>query len=322
MKHAYTKRTFVTGGAGFIGSHYINYAAKKYPNEIFVNIDALTYAAHLDNVTVSDRKNYAFEKADICDVAAMTALFEKYQPTGVIHFAAESHVDLSIVDPSICMRTNVEGTNVLLKLARDHGVSRFHFISTDEVYGGLALTDTPRVETSPFNPGNPYSASKAGAELLALSYHHTYGLPLVITRSSNNYGPHQDASKLIPKFISRLLEGKAVPLYAQGQNVRDWLYVEDNVRAIDLVFRKGRVGEIYNIGGGYELTNIAVTKTLLTAFKKGEDSIEYVSDRPGHDLRYSLSSEKIAHELGWKPKVDFASGIKKTIQYYKRRAAA
>ncbi len=321
MKHAFKKRTFVTGGAGFIGSTYLNYAVKKYPNELFINIDSLTYAADLRNVRVSERKNYVFEKADITDVGAMTALFDAYEPTGVIHFAAESHVDFSIVDPSTCIKTNVEGTNTLLKLARDRGVARFHLISTDEVYGSLALIDTPRTEESPYNPGNPYSASKAAAELLAMAYHHTYGLPVVITRSSNNYGPHQDATKLIPKFITNLLAHKKVPLYASGVNVRDWLYVEDNARAVDLVFRKGANGAAYNIGGGHELTNIDVTRTLLKALKKTEESIEHVADRPGHDLRYSLSSEKIMRELGWKPKVDFASGIKKTIQYYKKRAA-
>lgn len=322
MKHEFKKRTFVTGGAGFIGSNYLNYAVKRHPNELFVNIDSLTYAADLRNVRVSDRKNYVFEKADITDVGAMTALFDAYEPTGVIHFAAESHVDFSIVDPSTCIKTNVDGTNTLLKLARDRGVERFHFISTDEVYGSLTLTDAPRTEDSPYNPGNPYSASKAAAELLTMAYHHTFGLPVVMTRSSNNYGPHQDATKLIPKFITNLLADKKVPLYASGENVRDWLYVEDNARAVDLVFRKGVDGSVYNIGGGNELTNIDVTRALLDAFKKTEASIEYVADRPGHDFRYSLSSEKIMRELGWKSKVDFASGIKKTIQYYKKRVAA
>jgi len=317
----YKKRIVVTGGAGFIGSNYLNYAVKKYPKELFINVDMLTYAADPRNVTVQNRKNYAFEKADICDVAAMINIFEKYKPTHLIHFAAESHVDQSIVDPSLCIKTNVEGTNTLLRLARDGGVARFHLISTDEIYGGLAKNDAPRTESDPYDPRNPYSASKAAAEMLFLSYAHTYGLPGVVTRSSNNYGPRQDASKLIPKFIHTLLEGKKVPLYAEGENMRDWIYVDDNVRAIDLVFRKGRNGEIYNIGGGHELTNYEVTKVLLHLLKKTEKEIEYVADRPGHDFRYALSSEKIERELGWKPKVSFADGIKKTVFFYKKRIA-
>jgi len=319
MKSKFKRRNLVTGGAGFIGSNYLNYAVKKYPRELFINVDLLTYAADVRNVTVSKNKNYAFEKADICDGTAMSAIFEKYAPTHVIHFAAESHVDQSIVDPSLCIRTNVDGTNKLLQLARDHAVERFHLISTDEVYGSLTKNDPPRSENSPFNPRNPYSASKVSAELLLRAYTQTYGLPGVITRSSNNYGPNQDATKLIPKFITNLLEGKKVPLYATGENIRDWLYVGDDVRAIDLVFRKGRNGETYNIGGGEEYTNLEITKVLLKSLRKTEKEIEYVADRPGHDFRYALSNKKIEKEFGWKPKVRFADGIKKTIQFYKKR---
>jgi len=244
MKHLFKKRTIVTGGAGFIGSNYLNYAVKKYPRELFINVDALTYAADVRNITVPDKKNYAFEKADICDRPAMTAIFEKYKPTHLIHFASETHVDQSIMDPGLCLRTNVEGTNELLLLARDHKLSRFHLVSTDEIYGELGKNDAPFTESSPFDPRNPYSASKAAAELLFMSYQNTFGLPGVITRSSNNYGPRQDVTKLIPKFITHLLRGKKVPLYSVGEHIRDWLYVDDNVRALDLVFRKGTDGGI------------------------------------------------------------------------------
>jgi dTDP-glucose 4,6-dehydratase len=314
----YAKRIMVTGGAGFIGSTYLNYAVKKYPREQFINVDLLTYAANVDNVTVSTRPNYVFEKADIVDQDAMTLLFEKHRPTGIIHFAAETHVDQGIADPSLCVRTNVDGTNTLLRLARDYKVSRFHLISTDEVYGELGLKDSAFTEASPYRPRNPYSASKAAAELLFESYRRTYGLRGVITRSSNNYGPRQDRTKLIPKFISLLLEGKKVPLYATGANIRDWLYVEDNVRAIDLVFRKAKDGSLYNIAGEQEFANIDVTRTLLKLLKKTEKSIEYVTDRAGHDFRYALSNQKIRTELKWTPQVRFADGIQKTIAYYEK----
>jgi dTDP-glucose 4,6-dehydratase len=321
MTHKFKKRILVTGGAGFIGSNYLNYVVKKYPQELFINVDLLTYAADVRNVTVSDKKNYVFEKADICDRDAMTAIFEKYAPTHIIHFAAESHVDQSIIDPSLCIRTNVDGTNNLLQLARDFKLLRFHLISTDEVYGGLTKDDPPCTENSSLNPRNPYSASKASAELLLKSYMQTYDLPGVITRSSNNYGPNQDGTKLIPKFINNLLAGKKVPLYATGENIRDWLYVGDDVHAIDLVFRKGKNGETYNIGGGQEHTNIEITTILLKMLRKNEKEIEYVPDRPGHDFRYALSNKKIEKALGWKPKVRFEDGIKKTIAFYRQRRA-
>ena len=319
MKWLFIKRTIVTGGAGFIGSHYLNYAVRKYPRELFINVDALTYAADLHNIAVGKNKNYVFEKADICDIPAMASIFEKYKPTHIIHFAAETHVDQSITNPSLCVKTNVEGTSNLLQLARAYKLSRFHQISTDEVYGDLATDDEPFTEDSPYNPRNPYSASKASAELLVMSYNHTYGLSSVITRSSNNYGPGQDVTKLIPKFINCLLEGKKVSLYAKGDNIRSWMYVKDNVRATDLVFRKGRDGEIYNIGGGEEYTNLEVTKMLLHILRKSEKEIEFVADRPGHDFRYALSNEKIEREFGWKPVVSFEEGIKKTIAFYKKK---
>ncbi|MEK7480179.1 MAG: dTDP-glucose 4,6-dehydratase [Patescibacteria group bacterium] len=319
MKPLFKRRTIVTGGAGFIGSNYLNYAVKKYPRELFINVDALTYAADVRNITVQGKKNYVFEKADICDRATMTAIFEKYKPTHLIHFASETHVDQSIMDPGLCLRTNVGGTNELLLLARSHKLSRFHLVSTDEIYGELGKNDAPFTEESPYDPRNPYSASKAAAELLFMSYQNTFSLPGVITRSSNNYGPRQDVTKLIPKFITNLLHGKKVPLYSVGEHIRDWLYVDDNVRALDLVFRKGRDGGIYNIGGSSEYTNLDVTKTLLRMLRKTEKEIEYVADRAGHDFRYALSSKRIGRELGWKPRVRFENGIKKTISFYKKR---
>ncbi|MDO8552910.1 MAG: dTDP-glucose 4,6-dehydratase [bacterium] len=319
MKSKFDRRTIVTGGAGFIGSNYLNYAVTKYPRELFINVDALTYAADLRNVSVENRKNYAFEKSDICDVASMTDIFNKYRPTHLIHFAAETHVDQSIKNPSICIKTNVEGTNNLLQLALDYKLSRFHLVSTDEIYGDLTAYAPPFTEDSLYNPRNPYSASKASAELLLLSYIHTYNLQGVITRSSNNYGPGQDATKLIPKFITFLLEGKKVPLYAKGGNIRSWLYVEDNVKATDLVFRKGKAGEIYNIGSREEYTNFEITKKLLHLLKKTEKEIEHVADRPGHDFRYALSSQKLENELGWKPRVSFDKGIKRTVVHFKKR---
>lgn len=306
---------------GFIGSNYVNYVVKKYPNEQFINVDSLTYAADIRNITVDKEPNYVSEKVDITDTMRMSYLFEKYKPTHIIHFAAETHVDQSIADPSLCVRTNVDGTNTLLQLARDAKVARFHLVSTDEVYGELGLSDPAFTEDSPYQPRNPYSATKAAAELLALSYLKTYKLPIVITRSSNNYGPNQDRSKLIPKFITLLLEGRKVPLYATGANIRDWIYTEDNVRAIDLVFRKGKNGEIYNIGGEEEKTNLDITKTILKHLKKTESEINFVPDRAGHDFRYALSNNKIKKELKWKPRVKFSDGILKTIAFYKKRAA-
>ena len=318
----YKKRIVVTGGAGFIGSHYLNYAVKKYPRELFINVDALTSAADLRNLTIQKRKNYAFEKADISDFPEMLKVFETYEPTDVLHFAAETHVDQSIVNSSIFVKTNVLGTENLLELSRKHRISRFHLISTDEVYGALELKDRPFTEDSPYNPRNPYSATKAAAELLLHAYMHTYNLPGVITRSSNNYGPRQDQTKLIPKFISNLLQGKKLPLYATGENIRNWIYVDDNVRAIDLVFRKGANGRVYNIGGDDERSNIEVAKIIIRMFKKTDKEIEFVEDRPGHDFRYALSIERINDELFWKPQVKFEEGLKKTIAFYKKRLRA
>lgn len=313
----YDKVVFVTGGAGFIGSNYLNKYVPRHAKYFFVNIDALTYAAKKENVTAAKLSNYAFEKVDIRDAVKLERLFVKYHPTGIIHFAAESHVDLSIKDPNIFIETNVIGTNNLLSLAKKYGIKRFHHISTDEVYGALNDKRGIFTEKSPMAPRNPYSASKAGADLMVMAYYETFGLNVVVTRSSNNYGPNQDTTKLIPSFVSKLLRGEPVPLYGKGENIRDWLYVEDNIDAIDLVFHKGRTGEVYNIGGNCELTNIAVVKKLLALTGRDAASIRYVEDRLGHDFRYALSSEKLTNELGWKPKMDFEKGIRNTLAFYK-----
>ncbi len=315
----YKKTLFITGGAGFIGSNYLNTFVPRYSEYFFVNIDCVTYAADLKNITVAGLPNYAFRKVDIRNVKKLEAVFAEFNPDGVIHFAAESHVDLSIKNPNIFIETNISGTQNLLSLSKTYGVKRFHQISTDEVYGALKDTHGIFTEKTPMNPRNPYSASKAGAELMVMAYHETFGLDTVITRSSNNYGPHQDTSKLIPLFITNLLKGEKVPVYGRGENIRDWLYVEDNVNAIDQVFHSGKSGEIYNIGGNCELPNMTVVKKLLTLTGKTERSIRYVKDRLGHDFRYALESKKIAKELGWKPKTKFEDGIQKTFEYYRNK---
>jgi dTDP-glucose 4,6-dehydratase len=312
------KTIIVTGGAGFIGSNYLNKYVPLHPETLFVNIDSLTYAGNLSNIEVSDCNNYAFEKVDICDYSLIDDVFKKYKPDAIIHFAAESHVDRSIEDPSIFVKTNILGTHNLLTLSKENNVKRFHYISTDEVYGSLSLNENPWTEEYSLDPRSPYSASKASGELLTHSYGETFGLNTVITRSSNNYGPYQDKSKLIPLFITKLLKDEKVPIYGKGENVRDWLYVEDNCDAVELVFRKGKKGETYNIGGGNELSNIELTKKLLDITGKNEDLIENVSDRPGHDLRYAIDITKIKGELGWEPKTSFEEGLNKTVAYYKK----
>jgi len=307
----------VTGGMGFIGSNYLNTAVIRYPNYFFINLDCLTYAANPKNVYVADKPNYIFRKADIRNPKALEKIFSEFSPTDIIHFAAESHVDKSIVSPHDFIETNVHGTHNLLHLAKTHNINRFHHISTDEIYGSLGTKGAPFRESTAFAPNSPYSASKAAADLLVRSYNKTYGLNTVITRCSNNYGPHQDESKLIPLFITRLLKNKKVPLYGKGAQVRDWLYVDDHVQAIDLVFHKGKSGEAYNVGGkNSEKTNLEITNILLKLLGKNNDLIEYVADRPGHDFRYSIDFSKITKELGWQPKVSFEDGIKKTIEYY------
>jgi dTDP-glucose 4,6-dehydratase len=313
------KIIFVTGGAGFIGSNYLNIFVPKYPNETFVNIDALTYAADLKNISISDAPNYIFEKADIRDREIIEELFKKYSPTHIVHFAAESHVDLSITNPHLFVETNVNGTHNLLFLAKKYGTKRFLQVSTDEVYGDLNAHDPAFTENSPIAPNSPYSASKAAAEFLARSYWKTFGLEVVITRCSNNYGPNQDDTKLIPLFIKKLLAGEQVPLYGEGKNVRDWLHVSDHVEAIDLVLRTGKADEVYNIGGNYEVENIEITKKLIALAGRDETAIDRVTDRLGHDFRYAIDSSKIQRELGWKPKHSFEAGLNETFEWFKKK---
>ena len=314
-------RTYlVTGGAGFIGSNYIHYMFQKYDNEIrIINVDKLTYAGNLENLKdIENRENYTFVKADICDSAAITKIFDENDIDRVVHFAAESHVDRSIEDPGIFVQTNVMGTRVLLDASRKFGVKRYHQVSTDEVYGDLPL-DRPDLfftENTPIHTSSPYSASKASADLFVLAYHRTFGTPVTVSRCSNNYGPYHFPEKLIPLMISRALADEELPVYGNGENVRDWLHVSDHCEAIDLIIHKGKVGEVYNIGGHNERTNLQVVQTILKALDKPESLIKYVKDRPGHDRRYAIDPTKIHNELGWLPETKFADGIKKTIQWY------
>lgn len=307
------KSILITGGAGFIGSNYLNTFVPHYKDIHFVNVDALTYAGKLSNITVSDLPNYSFEQVDIRAFTELEKVFATYTPEGVIHFAAESHVDKSIANPDEFIQTNVSGTNNLLRLAVQHKVERFHQISTDEVYGSLQLGDEAFTETHPLAPNNPYSASKAAADLLVRSYHKTFGLNTVITRCSNNFGPYQDDTKLIPLFIKKLKAGETVPLYGDGSNMRDWLHVSDHVRAVDMVFNKGRAGEIYNVGGTHELSNLELVHKLLTLTGRDETAIVHVPDRLGHDFRYAINATKITTQLGWKPTVTFDEGIQELL---------
>ncbi|GAW31241.1 dTDP-glucose 4,6-dehydratase [Carboxydocella sp. JDF658] len=308
------KRILVTGGAGFIGSNFIRYMLKKYPEVRIVNLDKLTYAGNLENLRdIEDNPNYRFVKGDIADPVVVDQLAAEVDY--IVNFAAESHVDRSIEDPSIFIKTNVMGTQVLLDAAKKHGIEKYLQISTDEVYGSLGPTGYFTEET-PLAPNSPYSASKAGADLLVRAYHETYGLPTLITRCSNNYGPYQYPEKLIPFFIKRALADEYLPVYGDGMNIRDWLHVEDHCRAIDLVLQKGRIGEVYNIGGNNERTNIEITRLILQELNKPESLIKFVQDRLGHDRRYAIDASKIKTELGWQPEYTFEQGIKETIKWY------
>ncbi|CCX53389.1 MULTISPECIES: dTDP-glucose 4,6-dehydratase [Veillonella] len=312
-------KVLVTGGAGFIGSNFIFYMLKTYPSYRIICVDKLTYAGNLSTLTsVMTNPNFRFVKADICDRKAINQLFEEEKPDMIVNFAAESHVDRSINNPGIFLETNILGTDVLMDACLKYGIKRYHQVSTDEVYGDLPL-DRPDLlftETTPLHPSSPYSSSKAAADLLVLSYFRTYGLPVTISRCSNNYGPYQYPEKLIPLMIVNALNNQQLPVYGNGQNVRDWLYVEDHCRAIDLVIHKGREGEVYNIGGHNEMANINIVKLICKELGKSEDLITYVADRKGHDLRYAIDPTKIYTELGWLPETKFANGIKKTIQWY------
>ena len=309
----------VTGGAGFIGSNFIFYMLKKHPDSRIVCIDKLTYAGNLSTLrSVMDRPNFRFVKLDICDRAGAFALFEEEKPDCVVNFAAESHVDRSIENPSVFLQTNVIGTGVLMDACRQFGGIRFHQVGTDEVYGDLPL-DRPDLlfhEETPIHTSSPYSASKAGADLLTMAYHRTYGLPVTISRCSNNYGPYQFPEKLIPLMIINCLNRKPLPVYGEGKNVRDWLYVEDHCKAIDLILQNGRIGEVYNIGGHNEMTNIDIVRMICKALGESEDLITHVTDRKGHDLRYAIDPTKIRTELGWFPETPFCEGIKKTVAWY------
>ena len=312
-------KLLVTGGAGFIGSNFIFYERKTHPEDQIVCLDALTYAGNLETLaSVMDDSGFRFVKGDIADRDAVFGLFERERPDYVVNFAAESHVDRSIETPELFLRTNVMGTQVLLDACRSFGVRRYHQVSTDEVYGDLPL-DRPELfftEETPIHTSSPYSASKAAADLLVLAYHRTYQLPATVSRCSNNYGPYHFPEKLIPLMISRALADQTLPVYGNGENVRDWLYVEDHCAAIDLILRNGADGEVYNIGGHNERTNLEVVKTILRELGKPESLITYVKDRPGHDLRYAIDPSKIHRELGWLPKTDFDEGIRKTINWY------
>lgn len=309
----------VTGGAGFIGSNFVFYELEKHPEDRIVCVDKLTYAGNLSTLApVMDKPDFRFVKMDICDREGINKLFEEEKPDIVVNFAAESHVDRSIENPEIFLQTNIIGTSTLMDACRKYGITRYHQVSTDEVYGDLPL-DRPDLfftEETPIHTSSPYSSSKAGADLLVLAYYRTYGLPVSISRCSNNYGPYHFPEKLIPLMVINALHDKPLPVYGQGLNVRDWLYVEDHCKAIDLVMRKGRVGEVYNIGGHNEMKNIDIVKLICKELGKPESLITYVTDRKGHDMRYAIDPTKIHKELGWLPETMFKDGIKKTIRWY------
>src|SRR5690554_2606148 len=327
---SFKKNILITGGAGFIGSHVVTLFVNKYPEYRIINLDKLTYAGNLNNLRdVEDKPNYVFEKADICDFDLMLALFKKYNVSHIIHLAAESHVDRSIKDPFTFAQTNVMGTLSLLQAAKlswepDYPGHLFFHVSTDEVYGDLDFDDTRFTETTKYDPHSPYSASKAASDHFVRSFHDTYGMPTVISNCSNNYGPYQFPEKLIPLFINNIRNNKPLPVYGKGENVRDWLYVVDHARAIDLVFHKGRIAETYNIGGFNEWTNIDLIKVIIKTVDKhlgrpegsSDSLITYVTDRAGHDLRYAIDATKIKNELGWEPSLQFEEGIEKTVKWY------
>ena len=309
----------VTGGAGFIGSNFVFYMLKEHPDYRIVCLDKLTYAGNLKTLKpVMDNENFRFVRADICDREAVDQIFSEEHPDIVVNFAAESHVDRSIEDPEVFLRTNILGTATLMDACRKYGIQRYHQVSTDEVYGDLPL-DRPDLfftETTPLHTSSPYSSSKASADLLVLAYHRTYGLPVTISRCSNNYGPYHFPEKLIPLMSANALNDKPLPVYGKGENVRDWLYVMDHCHAVDMIMRDGRDGEIYNIGGHNERDNLTVVKTILKHLGKPESLITFVTDRKGHDKRYAIDPEKVSRELGWEPETDFDDGIAQTIDWY------
>ena len=312
-------KIIVTGGAGFIGSNFVFHMLNKHPDYDIICLDKLTYAGNLSTLaSVMDNPHFKFVKLDICDRESVYKLFEEEHPDIVVNFAAESHVDRSIENPEIFLQTNIIGTATLMDACRKYGIKRYHQVSTDEVYGDLPL-DRPDLfftENTPIHTSSPYSSSKAGADLLVLAYHRTYGLPVTISRCSNSYGPYHFPEKLIPLMIINALHDKPLPVYGEGKNVRDWLYVEDHCKAIDLIIHKGKVGEVYNVGGHNEKTNIEIVKIICKELGKPESLITHVEDRKGHDMRYAIDPTKIHNELGWLPETKFEDGIKKTIKWY------
>jgi dTDP-glucose 4,6-dehydratase len=310
-------KLLVTGGCGFIGSNFIGYWLKKYPNDKIINLDKLTYAGHLSSTKeFKNSKNYKFVKGDICDQKVVEKVIKNIE--WVVHFAAETHVDRSIKDPDVFIKTNVIGTKVLLDMALKYGVKRFHHVSTDEVFGELPLGKGKFSETTSYDPRSPYSASKASSDHLVRAYYHTFGLPITISNCSNNFGPFQDTEKFIPRMITNIINGGNIPIYGDGKYVRDWLYVEDHVRAIELILKKGKVGETYLVGGQTkDVNNLTIAKNVLKTFKLDDSHITFVKDRPGHDRRYAVNWSKINKELGWKPKHKFEDWLKYTIVWYK-----
>lgn len=312
-------KVIVTGGAGFIGSNFVYHMLKKHPNYKIICLDALTYAGNIQTLDVAMKNpNFKFVKGDISDRTCVFKLFEEEKPDVVVNFAAESHVDRSIVDPGLFLNTNIIGTQVMMDACRKYGIKRYHQVSTDEVYGDLPLDrpDLMFTEDTSIHASSPYSASKASADLIVLAYHRTFNFPATISRCSNNYGPYHFPEKLIPLIITRALDDKSLPVYGNGANIRDWLYVEDHCEAIDLIIHKGREGEVYNIGGHNERTNLEVVKAVLNELGKPESLISYVTDRPGHDMRYAINPAKIESELGWKSSYNFEQGIKVTVKWY------
>jgi dTDP-glucose 4,6-dehydratase len=313
-------KLLVTGGAGFIGSNFIHYILKKYPDYQIINLDLLTYAGNLESLkSLEGNPNYRFVKGDICDAKLADELAKEVDI--IVNFAAESHVDRSILDSAAFVRTNVIGTHTLLEAAKKAGNLRFHHVSTDEVFGSLGPQDAPFNESTPYDPRSPYSASKASSDHLVRAYFHTYGLPITISNCSNNYGPYHFPEKLIPLAITNLIEGKKIPVYGDGLQVRDWLHVDDHCRAIDAIIHQGKIGETYCIGGNGEKTNMEIVKTILEALGKGEEMIEYVEDRKGHDKRYAIDFRKIKNELGFEPQVTFEEGIAQTLAWFKNNEA-